>query len=765
MRIFKILLFLFFPFYLFAQNAEVRGFLYNKKNGEPVIFNTVFLKGTKFNAQTDVNGFYSITNIKPGTYLLMTQALGYDSSKLSIQLVAGQKLNQNIYLDELAVDLTTVNITAEKEEKKSEVNISVNKVSPKQIKQLPTIGGEPDLAQYLQVVPGVVFTGDQGGQLYIRGGSPVQNKVLLDGMTIYNPFHSIGLFSVFDTDLIRNVDVYSGGFNAEYGGRISAVLDVTTRDGNRKRFGGKISSNPFTSKIILEGPFSKFEENKTNSSFIISCRTSYLEQSSKLLYSYADKNGLPYNFTDIYAKASLNGSSGNKINFFGFNFADQVNYTSPAALKWNSYGIGSNFVVIPSGSSVLVNGSFSFSDYKIQLQQETQRPRISDIQGFQAALNFSYFLGNDALKYGINIAGYSTNYLFTNGTGIRLALNDNTTELAGYLKYKIARDHFIIEPGIRAHYYTKQQSELSFEPRIGLKFLINDHLRLKAAGGFFAQNLLAGNSDKDVVNLFYGFISSPDDLPGQFDGQTVNSGLQKATHLIGGIEYDFLEHFEFNIEPYWKYFDQLININPYQIYSDDYSNADKPDYQKKSFIFENGTAKGIDFLLKYDYKRLYIWMVYSLGYINRYDGIQHYNPNYDRRHNINLVSSYNFGKNASWQVSMRWNFGSGFPFTQNQGFYEKLNFNQGGIGADYTKQNGNLTVIYGELNKGRLPYYHRMDVSIKKTWNLRENIFCEANAGATNIYNRQNIFYYDRITNTRKNQLPILPTIGISLTF
>ena len=134
------------------------------------------------------------------------------------------------------------------------VNKLVNKIISKSLKRLPSIGGDPDIAQYLQVLPGVVFTGDQGGQLYIRGGAPIHNVVLLDGMILYNAFHSIGLFSVFDTDVIKTADVYTGGFNAEYGGRISSVVDIKTRDGNKKRLAGKVSASTFGSKLLLEGP-------------------------------------------------------------------------------------------------------------------------------------------------------------------------------------------------------------------------------------------------------------------------------------------------------------------------------------------------------------------------------------------------------------------------------------------------------------------------------------------------------------------------------
>ena len=150
---------------------------------------------------------------------------------------------------------------------------------------MPAVGGEPDLAQYLQVLPGVIFTGDQGGQLYIRGGAPVHNLTLLDGMVIYNPFHSIGFFSVFDTDIIRNADVYTGGMPAEYGGRISSTMDVSIRDGNKNRLAGKIGASTFATKLMLEGPLRNNEKGSTT--FLVSAKHSYLEESSQLFYDGA----------------------------------------------------------------------------------------------------------------------------------------------------------------------------------------------------------------------------------------------------------------------------------------------------------------------------------------------------------------------------------------------------------------------------------------------------------------------------------------------
>ncbi len=229
------LLFLITALVTIAQKTgTVRGFVYDTKTEEPIIFTNVFLKGTTYGASTDVNGYFLISKIPVGDYELATTFIGYDTASTAVSIKGGDVITQKLYISESAVNLSIFDVSAEKQEAQTEVKMSVVKITPKEIKSLPSIGGEADIAQYLQVLPGVVFTGDQGGQLYIRGGSPIQNKVLLDGMIIYNPFHSIGLFSVFDTDIMRNADIYTGGFNAEYGGRISSIMDITTRDGNKK---------------------------------------------------------------------------------------------------------------------------------------------------------------------------------------------------------------------------------------------------------------------------------------------------------------------------------------------------------------------------------------------------------------------------------------------------------------------------------------------------------------------------------------------------
>lgn len=764
----KALLFLlsfFSAFSVVAQTGEIRGFVYEEETSEPSIYTSVYLKGTTFGSQTNLDGFFSISRIPAGKYSLMITSLGFDTLKMEVEVKSGDLLTKKLYLKKAAIDIREVEVSGENEAKRTETQVSVTKITPKEIKQIPTVGGEPDLAQYLQVLPGVVFSGDQGGQLYIRGGTAVMNKLTLDGMIIYNPFHSIGLYSVLDADIIRGADVYTGGFNAEYGGRISSIMDITTRDGNKRRLAGKVSANTFTSKVLIEGPLKKETDGSGgSSSFLLSGRTSYLDKTSKTFYQYADSNGLPFAFTDIYGKISLNSSTGSKVNFFGFNFSDKVNYPGAADLNWNSAGGGMNFVLVPSGSSILIDGNFAYSNYTINLTESDGRSRSSRISGFNSGFNFSSFQGKNEIRYGFEFLGFRTDYSFQTLINQGSGQKENTTEIAGYLKYKYAGKKLVIEPGVRLHYYASL-SELSFEPRMGIKYNIVDKLRFKAAGGFYSQNLLAAASDRDVVNLFYGFLSGSDNLPDQFKGQDLTTRLQKARHIIAGFEVDLPGHITANLEGYIKDFTQLENINRNKIYEDNTENTDKPDSLVKDFIIETGLAKGIDLTLRYEHKNLYLWFVYSLTYVTRTDENRTYAPNFDRRHNINFVASYKFGKKKQWQVNSRWNFGSPFPFSQPAGYYEAIQFSNG-IGTNLNSQNGNVAIYYNDVNKGRLSYYHRLDLSIQRTFTFGKNASLEVTAGATNVYDRQNIFYVSKFnTNDRVYQLPVIPTVGVSFLF
>lgn len=759
MRKFFVLIFIFVSLattHTIAQSGILRGNVYDKATGQPVSFATVFLKGTTFGSNTDESGFFTISKIPNGEYTLFSTFVGYDSTSVVVKITDGI-VYQSLNIAESTIKLQTVDISAKKEKARTEVQVSKLSVSVKEIKSLPSAGGEPDIAQYLTVLPGIVFTGDQGGQLYIRGGSPIQNKILLDGMTIYNPFHSIGFFSVFETEAIRTVDVLTGGFNATYGGRVSAIVDIKTKDGNKKRFSGLLSGSPFQTKFMVEGPIIPLSDDGGSSiSYLFTGKTSLIDRTSNTLYKYAarDSSGLPYNYTDLYGKLSFVAGNGSKLNLFGFNFNDRVNYSGIANYKWNAVGGGANFTLIPSTSSLIIGGTVSYSNYDATFTEANQDPRSSSISSFGTALDFTYFGDNSEIKYGFDLIRNQTDFKFKNFLGFTIEQSDNNTEFAGFIKYRRKWGNLVIEPSFRAQYYASL-NETRFEPRFGAKYNITDAVRLKVAGGLFSQNLISSVNERDIVNLFVGFLSGPEETFYKPNSKTpVDTKLQTSYHAIGGVEIDLMKNLELNIEPYYKNFSQLIAVNRNKLKAED------PNYAT-----ETGEAYGIDFSVKYDNRDLYLWATYSYGFVNRNDGFQIYPTIFDRRHNANLVATYTFGKNKSWEIGARWNLGSGFPFTLTQGFYSKNNLN-GGIGTNVLTENPNLGIIYSDKrNSGRLPYYHRLDISIKKTIKFTKYSNLEVNASVTNAYDRKNIFYFDRVRYDRVNQLPIIPSLGMTVHF
>ena len=742
---------------IFAQTGILRGNVFDQETGAPVIYCNLQLAGTNIGATTDFDGFFTMTNVPEGSYQLIATYIGYDSLTISINIQANQITYQRVNIQPNSIQLSTVNISGEKEKARSEVQVSTIRVTPQRITALPSIGGQTDIAQYLPVLPGITFTGDQGGQLYIRGGSPVQNKILLDGMTIYNPFHSLGFFSVFETETIRSIDVLTGGFNANHGGRISAVVDIKTREGNKKRFGGLVAANPFQGKVLVEGPLIKLQEVKGNSlSFLLTGKHSYIDQTSPKLYPYAtnDSIGLPFNFTDIYGKLSFVAGNGSKINLFGFNFKDKVNYDKLANLDWNTSGAGLTFNLIPNNSSALINGNFSFSDYGIGLEESDGKPRKSGITSFNAGLNFTFFGKNSEANYGFEVNGFRTAFEFINFLALSIEQNENTTELAGFIKYKKQLGKLIIEPGLRAQFYASLNN-FSIEPRLGFKYNFSDNLRFKLAGGLYSQNLISTVNERDIVNLFVGFLSGPDE--GIFkpaSNERTAHRLQKSTHAVAGLEIDASKNLTLNIEPYFKDFTQLININ-----------RNKLSPQDPNYVVETGAAYGLDFSAKYEMQNIYLWATYSWAKVNRDDGEQVYPTIFDRRHTVNLLGTYRFGSEEAWEASLRWNMGSGFPFTQTQGFYTFFTFGEG-ISTDVLTGNPGLGIIYDDTrNGGRLPYYHRLDASLKRHFSFSKYAKLEVVASMTNAYNRENIFFFDRVRYERQNQLPILPSLGLTFKF
>jgi hypothetical protein len=773
-----ILLNILFNGVLFAQDHTVRGFIYAKSSGEPIGFEKIrLLKSSDSSfiagALTDVNGFFSIPKISIGSFLLKVDNPAYNEVIIPLEIkIAKGIFDVKIELEKSSIkEIGDITVTAESKQKKNEVMMSQIKLDKKALERIPKIGAENDVVMAFSVTPGVVTTGDQGGQLYVRGGTPIQNKILLDGMTIYNPFHSIGFFSMFETELVKNVDIYTGGFDARYGGRISSVMDISYRDGNRKEFGGKFSVSPFLAKAVLEGPIGKKNETGTSpGSYIFSSKHSLLDYTSKSYYKLVDNpNGLPYNFTDLYGKVTFNSDGGSKFSAFGFRNTDSVNY-SVADLNWKAAGGGMNFLLVPNSSSMMIKGHVNGSSFETSFTETAVEPRFSKIGGFDLGFDFTYFLRNEGeMNYGFNFSGFNTEFITYNEAKRMISATNFNTELGAYYNYRLVKNRWVIQPSIRAQVYASLGT-VSIEPRFGAKYNVTEKLRIKISGGRFSQNFTSASSDKDIVNLFNGLLSAPTNVQTTFVNQFLNSkevrnGIQYAWHAIFGTEADLTKSITLNIEGYYKYFSQLSNINQNKLYEDIAQFADIDDTYKKDFLIEDGVSYGVDFLLKYNKNRLFLWGVYSYGHSTRWDGFTKYYPLFDRRHNINLVGSYLFGKSKHLELSVRWNLGSGLPFTPSAGGYQAETFN-GGVNTDYTTTNPqSVTTILGEFNSSRLPYYHRLDITLTEKFELKNKDMVEIIVSLTNAYNRNNIFYVNRVTSEKIYQFPILPSVGVSYKF
>lgn len=764
---------LFFAFISIGQTGTLRGHIYEAESGEPISFASVQLLNSDAGVISDIDGFFQLSEIPSGKQKIQVSYLGYLDTLVEMEIVSNKIKYQIIYLNRSTIELQTVDISASKERARSEIQIGQIQLSRENIKSLPSVGGESDIAQYLTALPGVVFSGDQGGQIFIRGGSPVQNRVLLDGQLIYNPFHSIGLFSVFETEIIRSVEVLSAGFNAEHGGRISAVMDIKTREGNKNRISGLASVSPFQGKILVEGPIKPLKkENGTAISFLVTGKYGWLDKTSPHLYRYAvDSNfysfakndtalssfnelGLPYQYQDIYGKLSFMGENGSKVNLFGFSFTDQYKLPNIANQKWETFGGGMYFLLSPIQSPVRIEGNIGYSRYNLSLVEKNIGPRTSTLESYTARLDFMQVTKRTALVYGLELISLNTGFQFENPFKLIIRQNDFTTEMAAFVRFKYQYNKFIVQPGFRMHYYASQ-GQFSPEPRVGLKYLWSDNFRLKMGGGLYSQNLISLANNQDVVQLFSGFLVGPETTLYRGDSNVpVKSRLQKANHIVAGFEWEPFKLFSVSVEGYQKTFNQLISLN-----------RNKRKTTDPDFLVEEGSARGLDFAFAYKPSSFDIGLSYSLASVYETSNMVRFPTVFDRRHSLNFLFSYLSGKTKQWKWAAHWYVGSGFPFTQTQGFFEDNKLTDL-LQTDIVRGNNPLgTLLADEINGGRLSYYHRLDISIQYTHKINKFAYIESTFALTNVYNRQNVFYLERISNQRVNQLPIIPSINFTVGF
>jgi hypothetical protein len=753
---------------LMAQRGVIKGVVVNAKTGAPIEFASLQLEGTPLGATTDDQGYFFLVNVEAGHYVLLVSSIGFKNQSEPITLKDGDTKVIRFSLEQVAYDLDEVAVSAERNKLKRQIRISEIELLPAHITRLPSVGSMPDITQQIQTLPGVITTGDAGSQIYIRGGSPVQNKVIMDGAVIYNPFHSSGLHSVFDIDVLRKAEVFTGGFGAEYGGSISSVMDIATRSGDINSYHGGIDVSTIGGKLLLEGPvFRPNTDSQSNASFIAYYKTSWFDKASERYYQYVDQN-LPFNFHDLYGKFTIFSGDVFKGDLFGFSFQDHTGYSgSVVNYNWKNQGFGGNITMSPAQSSILLNGYFAVSSFNSQLEELNYSPRESSVGSVNLGIRIDNYIGKHYFKYGIELLTLKTDYLYyTTGFNATNQAN-NTSELSAFLLFFGDFNKLLIQPGMRIVLYSSL-NKISPEPRISLKYLVMDNFRIKLAAGLYTQNLIGAVSDRDIINYFRGYLSAPVNIAATREIENQDYLLQESVHLIGGFEFEIGNSLFFNIEAYFKDYPQLINYNRNKVFNE-FDYPDNPDLLTKDFILETGESRGLEFTGEYRKAPLSFSLIYSLSETTRsYEDIAGqkitYAPHYDRRHNLNMVGSIDLDRSQTWMFNLRWNFGTGFPFTPTLGFYETNTLDDNEL-INYLTQNGTLEFFYGEYNTARLPSYHRLDVSIKKTFSFNEESKMELEINAVNVYNQKNIYYIDRATNEAVYQLPFLPGIRVAYSF
>ena len=750
-----------------GQDNTIKGFIFDAETRQPVPMVNVVVEPSGKGTLTNEEGYFLISRLSEGEILLKVFCIGFDTAAEKLTLKKNSTVIRNLYLTPSAYQLHEVSVSTTRE-KVARQKVSEIRMVPAQIALTPSFGGIPDIIQHIQALPGVITRGDIGGQVYIRGGTPVQTKVLLDEAVIYNPVHSIGLFSVFDNDYLRNVNFYTGGYDAEFGGCLSSVIDISTKTPNPARWSGKLDVSTIASKLLLEGPILRdTTSEKVSLSALLSIKTSYFEQAAEWFYPYLDRE-LPFFFRDIYGKVTAQLGKGFSASISGYGFKDKVSETSSfKTYAWDSKGFSVNLMTMPAEVPILMKIYIAGSAYEMTLEEPNYDNRFSEVSSLSVGMKFFRYMERHNFKYGFDFTDLRTNYKYFTNDYNKFEQGENSGELSGYFHYEGNYGWVIAEAGFRGTYFTSLM-KFSPEPRIAVRFLVTENIALKAAAGMYAQNLIGASSDKDIVNFFQGYLSAPVDMVSESGEDPNDFYLQKASHFIAGAEYDFRGILFFDLEAYYKNYTQLINFNKNKLFNKK-DNPGAPSYMSGTFISETGFAEGLEFSVKFTKSFCNLELNYSLAVVKRRyldplgETVEYY-PQYDRRHNLNISGMYVFGKNRSWMLTARWNYGSGFPFTPSAGYYEGLQFDENGK-YNYLTQNGEMNILYGEYNSKRLPAYQRLDLAIKKTFTFRNRTVLETEFNVINAYNYDNIFYVNRNTNETAYQLPILPGLRISYAF
>jgi hypothetical protein len=720
--------------YFAQQLGSLRGFVTDSTNGEPISFANVFIKETNIGASSNSDGFFFIPAIPSGNRKVVISFIGYKPREVDV-LVMDKKITElDVSLIPSSVELEELNVIGEKIVRQNETDIGLQTITTKEIEYTP-ISVESDIFKVIQASPGVSSTGDVTARYYVRGGAGDQNEVLLNGVTLYNPFHALGIFSSIDPEMISVLEFFKGGYEPKYGNRLSSTLNIVTKNGNKNKFSATGQASLLAGKVLLEGPI-------PNGSFVTTARKSYY---SDILKKFLNEKEAPFDFYDLSFKVNYENpkfSKGGLFTLHGFYSNDFINNNDPLRENYLTQNLilGGIWRKVWSDPLYSVfNFSYSGYDAKVDPNFSDAKERFNNLTDVSLNFDFTYvYQSKDELQFGLQNKILSTLLEQENLNGGNTKFDQSGWDMSIYFNYKFYRWEKIgLDLGFRSRILGLSKNRpFIIEPRFSFTYLPNNLIAFKIAGGWYSQEVVTISNENELVSVYEPWIIVPDYL-----------NAPQSLHLIAGIKSYITDFFTVELEGYYKSISNLFDVNTRKFTADffDYDNLD-------------GEAYGVDLLLKYNFNPFYLKTSYSLGWAYKIDGSNKFHPRYDRRHNVNVLFAIDFG--AGWETSFTWNFASGMPFTPIAGFYDRL-YNDENPPYQFTNYFIPST-IFGSKNTKRLPIYHRLDVSLSK--DITTNLLDLTIGGSiVNVYDRKNIFYFDRKTGEQVNMLPILPSAFIKV--
>jgi len=726
----------------FAQNGALRGFISDSESGQGLQGVNVVLRAEgQFmrGGTTDGNGFFALARIPSGQYTIHASYIGYSSFVDTVRVDSDFVYSLSIELSPGETEMDEVVIQSDRISGSIQARAGVQTVRPEDIELIPSPDVSADLINYLTAQPGIVTRGDQGGQLFVRGGEPAHNLALLDGMYVYQPFHILSFYSAFPAEIVSRADVYAGGFGSQFAGRISSVIDVHSRDGNNRVYSGSASVAPFVSGLRIEGPIVH-----KRVSFLASIRESLIEQGAGL---YLD-TPLPYRFGDLFGKLNVKITEDHRLAFSLLRTHDRGAVTEGAALDramhWTNEAYGLRYLIVPRELPILAEIKGSFSSHESSFGPQSIEQRSSTIQNVNTEVNITNFAPQFEVNWGFYLRSVDVT-ADLRGLYQDLAFEkDRFTKIGFYIEPVFTLFGSLeIQPGFAGQIF-KQEGFIP-EPRIRLSWQKDIH-QLSAAAGLYHQEIVGLNDRRDATNVFTAWTDAPSD------------NIARSTHLLVGYRIAPGEVFQASVEGFYKTMDHL-SIEEWTAFPRFTAGLQEA----------AGLAKGIDIRLAFSLPGMRGFVNYGLSHVE-YEAMQsslglwfgeetlQFRPPHDRRHQVNAAINTTI---RQFDVGVRWNFGSGLPFSRALGF-DTFSVVDGPVDVKSVPES--RRVIYERPYNGILPAYHRLDVSVARTFDF-EAVDLTIQASVMNVYDRENLFALDIFTLERTDQLPILPTLGVKATF